>query len=312
MRLFLGVDGGQSSTIAVIGDESGRILGSGQGGPCNHVKGPEGLPKFLSAIGGCMTAACRHAGLDPATVSFEAVCAGFSGGPADKETLLRELLPAETVIVTTDALVALAGATAGSPGIITIAGTGSISYGRNAAKKFARVGGWGYIFGDEGGGFDISRQALRALLRHEEGWGPATSLHELFLAQTGAQDANELLHQFYTTDFPRPKIASYSKIVDHAAAQGDTIAQQILLNAAQQLATATSAVRSQLFQEGEAAKVAYIGGVYNSAILLERFRMLVELEDGNVVIAPRFEPAIGALIEAYAAAGIAPYEIGRE
>ena len=59
--------------------------------------------------------------------------------------------------------------------MICIAGTGSIAYGRNAARKFARVGGWGYIFGDEGGGFDLTRQALRAILRHEEGWGPQNS-----------------------------------------------------------------------------------------------------------------------------------------
>ena len=65
--------------------------------------------------------------------------------------------------------------------MICIAGTGSIAYGRNANRKFARVGGWGYIFGDEGGGFDLTRQALRAILRHEEGWGPDTVLRSMLL-----------------------------------------------------------------------------------------------------------------------------------
>ena len=69
------------------------------------------------------------------------------------------------------------------------------------------LAGWGYIFGDEGGGFDITRQALRAILRHEEGWGPATSLHNALLQETGSADANDLLHRFYTTEFPRPAIA---------------------------------------------------------------------------------------------------------
>jgi N-acetylglucosamine kinase-like BadF-type ATPase len=188
--------------------------------------------------------------------------------------------------------------------MICIAGTGSIAYGRNGDRKFARVGGWGYIFGDEGGGFDLTRQALRAVLRHEEGWGPATILREMLLSETGAADANDLMHRFYTIDFPRPLIASYSKLVDAAANNGDSVARNLIVNAAQQLATAVSAVRMQLFDRGEQAKTAYIGGVFKSEMLRERFRLLVELEDGNSVIAPQYGPGVGALIEAYAGSGI--------
>jgi N-acetylglucosamine kinase-like BadF-type ATPase len=189
--------------------------------------------------------------------------------------------------------------------MICIAGTGSIAYGRNASRKFARVGGWGYIFGDEGGGFDLTRQALRAVLRHEEGWGPDTVLRSMLLEETGASDANDLMHRFYTTQFPRPLIASYSKLVDAAANAGDAVARNIIVNAAQQLATAVSAVRMQLFERGEPAKTAYVGGVFKSEMLRERFRLLVELEDGNDLIAPRYGPGVGALIEAYAGSGIA-------
>ena len=306
MKLFLGIDGGQSSTTAVIGDEDGCVLGCGRGGPCNHVGAAEGRAKFLTALGGCLDAACAEAGLDRGGIVFESVCAGFSGGGDDKEPYLHQLVPARLMTVTIDPLVALAGATAGAPGIITIAGTGSISWGRNAERKTARAGGWGYIFGDEGGGFDLTRQALRALLHHEEGWGPPTSLRELLLAETGAADANDLMHRFYTSDFPRPKIASYSKLVDQAAREGDPVARNILLNAAQQLATFTSAVRTQLFHQREPVMIAYIGGVFKSEMLLERFRLLVELEDGNQVIPPLHGPGTGALIEAYAAAGLHP------
>jgi N-acetylglucosamine kinase-like BadF-type ATPase len=304
MPLFLGIDGGQSSTTAVIGDESGRILGSGRGGPCNHVGASEGRKKFRHAVGGCLTQACEQAGLDAGAVIFERVCAGFSGGPGDKSDYLRELVRAKQYDTTTDAVIALAGATAGASGMICIAGTGSIAYGRNGDRKFARVGGWGYIFGDEGGGFDLTRQALRAVLRHEEGWGPATILREMLLSETGAADANDLMHRFYTTGFPRPLIASYSKLVDAAANSGDSVARNLIVNAAQQLATTVSAVRMQLFERGEPAKAAYIGGVFKSEMLRERFRLLVELEDGNTVIAPLYGPGVGALIEAYAGSGI--------
>jgi N-acetylglucosamine kinase-like BadF-type ATPase len=304
MKLYLGVDGGQSSTTAMIGEGSGRVIGYGQGGPCNHVHASEGRRKFLSAMEGCLGMAYESAGLDREQVRFEVACLGFSGGPADKEALLHEFLPAERIIVTHDGLIALSGATAGAPGVIAIAGTGSFAFGRNAAGQTARAGGWGYLFGDEGGGFDITRQALRAALRMEEGWGRPTTLHAKLMEATGAADANDLLHRFYTVEFPRPRIAALSRLVDEAAREGDEASRDILLNAAQQLALYAGAVRRQLFREGEKAAVAYVGGVYQSELLRERFRALVELEDGNHAGPPVYGPAAGALLEAYRAAGL--------
>lgn len=306
MKLFLGVDGGQSSTTALIGDESGRVLGAGRGGPCNHVAASEGRPKFINAIRGCVDAARSEAGIAAENVLFESACLGFSGGPADKEAILQQILNVAHMNVTTDALIALSGAMAGGPGIIAIAGTGSIAYGRNAAGRIARVGGWGYIYGDEGGGFDLVRQAVRSALRFDEGWGPATILRDMLLKETGAVDANDLLHRLYTTDFPRPRIASYSKLVDEAALAGDAVALSLVTNAAQQLATIATVARNQLFKPDDAVTVAYIGGVFRCGLLLERFRMLIELERETFVAAPQYGPAAGALIEAYNSAGLHP------
>jgi len=159
MPLYLGIDGGQSGTTALIGDESGRVVGRGKAGPCNHARASEGRRKFLAALRDSISAAIQG---DP---EFAAACMGFSGGPDDKEALAREVVRAERYLITHDAHIALVGATGGAPGIIVIAGTGSIAFGRNAAGKSARAGGWGYVFGDEGGAFDLVRQALRAVLR---------------------------------------------------------------------------------------------------------------------------------------------------
>src|SRR5579864_1057330 len=194
---FLGLDGGQSSTLALIGDESGRVLGAGHDGPCNHVTTPEGEAKFVGVIRGCLNAAAVQAGLDPVGVIFASACLGFSGGAADKESILRELISSERFNLTHDALVALSGATAGQPGVIAIAGTGSIAFGRNASGKTARAGGWGYLFGDEGSAFDIVRQALRAGLRMEEGWGQGTILRDTLVRAASARDANGVAHLFY-------------------------------------------------------------------------------------------------------------------
>ncbi|MBZ5578331.1 MAG: hypothetical protein LAP40_17340 [Acidobacteriia bacterium] len=111
MRLFLGVDGGQSSTTALVGDESGRVLGAGRGGPCNHATAEEGRDRLERAVRESVAAACAQAGVDAAEARFESACCGMSGGPEDKKAILTALLRTERLIVTTDAEIALGGAT---------------------------------------------------------------------------------------------------------------------------------------------------------------------------------------------------------
>jgi N-acetylglucosamine kinase-like BadF-type ATPase len=233
----------------------------------------------------------------------------MSGGPEDKAALLHELLEAERLIVTHDARIALAGATAGKPGVVVIAGTGSIAFGENAAGETARAGGWGYIFGDEGGGFDIVRQSLRAVLSEHEGWGPRTALTPALLEATGAADANETLHRLYTPDWPRARVASLAPLVDGIAEAGDPVAVAILNNAAQHLAMLAGSVRRQLWRDDEPSRLSWAGGVFNSAILLERFRMLGQLDGRVATSAPEHSPAAGALLIAWRAAGlpVVPY-----
>jgi N-acetylglucosamine kinase-like BadF-type ATPase len=306
MALYVGVDGGQSSTKALIADETGRVLGTGTGGPCNHVGASEGREKLERAVSESVALACEQAGLNFRSVQFQAACFGMSGGPADKQEILSQVLPAKKLVVTDDAVIALSGATGGEPGVVTIAGTGSIAFGRNAEGSTARAGGWGYLFGDEGGGFDIARQALRAVLRYEEGWGPSTALGRTLLEVTGDVNANDLMHRFYTQEWPRPRVASVANLVDRAAVEGDAVARDILSNAAQQLAMLSVSVRQRLFRPGEPAIMCFSGGVFRSRMLFERYRQLVELEEGSRCEPPRYDAATGALLEAYRAGGLRP------
>ncbi len=300
---FLGVDGGQSTTTAWIGDASGRVIGAGHSGPCNHVGAEAGRRRFTAAVTDCVSGACSEAGLDAREVEFEAACLGFSGGPADKEALVRALVRAARLLVTDDASIALAGATGGAPGIVVIAGTGSIAFGRNSRLATARAGGWGYLFGDEGGAFDLVRQALRAALRDEEHWGPPTNLRTVLLAATGAADAHELMHRFYTDSYPRDRIATFAGLVGDVARYGDAVALELLHTAGTQLAALAGAVRRQLFADDEAAVVAGVGGVFEDAYVRERFRALVERNASNRCVDPLYPPAGGALLEAYRLAG---------
>jgi N-acetylglucosamine kinase-like BadF-type ATPase len=138
----------------------------------------------------------------------------------------------------------------------------------------------------------------------EEGWGPATALVPLLLEATGSRSASQLLHQLYGAEWPRPRAARLAPLVDQAAEEGDAVAASILNGAAQDLATLAAAVRGQLWTAAEAVEVAHIGGVFESRRVLERFRMLVELEPRNRSIPPLHSPAEGALREAWRMAGI--------
>ena len=304
-QYFLGVDGGQTSTTAVIGDQGGRVLGMGQGGPSNHVS----AANFIDAITASLRAAYSQAGLDATAARFASACLGFSGGPADKQAILDQMLASDRILVTDDAAIALSGALAGEPGIVVIAGTGSIAFGRNAQSRTARAGGWGYLFGDEGGAFWIVREALRAALRWEEAWGSPTALRAMLLDSTGARNMNDLMHRCYTPEFSLPRAASLSMIVNYAVENGDPVAQEILREAARELARLARAIRAQLFDLVESTRCAYAGGVFHSRTLLANFRSELEREPGLVATPPIHDPAVGALLEAYRAAGAVPYGI---
>ena len=295
---FLGIDGGQSSTTALIADATGRVLGWGTSGPCNHVSAGEAAEKFKSVVGECVGQACRQAGLSAGTIVFAAACLGFSGGPEDKEVYSRTLIRSENFKITNDAEIALSGAVGSEAGIIIIAGTGSIAFGRNGAGKTARAGGWGHIFGDEGGAFDLVRRALRASLQFEEGWGPATTLHAKLLALTGAAQAHDILHLFYTPSFPRSRVATFAPLVDDAAQSGDHVARSILEQAAAQLAHYIEGVYSNLFNPATQVPLSFIGGVFGSLLLRNDLARILQERLHCSLVAPRYSPAGGALIEA--------------
>lgn len=305
-RLFLGVDGGQTGTTALIGDETGTVLGVGRGGPCSYVRAPEGRERFSRAMRACVAEACGAAGLEPGEIVFESAVLGFSGGAVDRRPIIEETLRAERILVTSDVEVAHTGALAAEPGIITIAGTGSASFGRNAAGRKLRAGGWGPMFGDEGAAFDLARQALRAALREQEGWGPPTVLGARLLEATGMGHVHDLVREFYTADYPVARIAGFARLVAEAAQEGDEVAGGILETAAADLARLTGVVRQQLFHGGELVRVAPVGGTFRLAALLERFRRLVEAAGKSKVVPAVYGPAAGALLEAYLAAGLRP------
>jgi N-acetylglucosamine kinase-like BadF-type ATPase len=280
------------------------VLGRATAGPCNHVSGEEARAKFLRTTADCVSAACAAAGIRR-DVRFRAACFGMSGGPEDKQTLLREVVVADQWLVTHDGLIALSGALAGEDGIVAIAGTGSIAFGRKGERTM-RAGGWGYVFGDEGGAFWIVREALRSALRFEEGWGWNTALSDMLLDATGARSANEVLHLFYTREWPRSRIAALASHVGRVAETGDEMATTILRIAGAKLAQFVSDIRGSLWQPEDVVSASFIGGVFLGSDVLDSFKESLENSGKLVVRPPIWGADAGALIEAYRLAGIRP------
>ena len=297
MDLYLGIDGGQTSTQALVGDSDGKVLGRGFAGPCNHVGADLGRSRLTEALERAVGDALLQAGGRWDETRFAGACFGMSGGPDDKREIIAELISADALEVTTDAHIALYGATGGEPGIIVIAGTGSIALGRDETRKVVRAGGWGYVFGDEGGAFDIVRRSLRAALRFEEGWGEPTELHGALLAETGASSTNELLHWFYHDEWPRSRVAALAPLVGSTAIEGDYMARGVLRQAGEALAELVAGVRGQLAGDEE-YPVAAIGGVFDESEVFENFKSLVQRDGDCRLVEPRTDPATGALLRA--------------
>jgi len=155
-----GIDGGASSTTCVVIDSAGRVLGTGRGGPIDHLYKPSGRAQTRRALRDALSSA---RGARKPRVPLRAVVAGLTGvEPRSNESrtaarMIRELTRAPVVHATWDAEIAYFGASVGRPGVMVIAGTGSVAYARNARGQTTRTGGYGYLIDDLGGGVKIGQ-----------------------------------------------------------------------------------------------------------------------------------------------------------
>lgn len=299
MNCVLGLDGGGTKTKGVVCNERGHVLGSGTAGPSNYqVVGKEQVKASLAEAA---ARAIEAAGIEREDVS--AVCLGMAG--LDSQTdydviwcLVQEIdLPGEVHLVN-DAVVALAGATAGRPGVVVNAGTGAIAFGVNEQGESRRASGWGHILGDEGSGYDIGRRGIIASLRAHDGRGPATSLVHRLCQHFGLAEMEDIIALVYRREMPPSQIAAFAPVVTQAAREGDEVAAEILCCAGRELALAALAVLQGLGMEGMKVEVAVVGGTLEADEFVQQsFEEAIKREASHVqVIAPRFEPAVGAAL----------------
>jgi N-acetylglucosamine kinase-like BadF-type ATPase len=316
MRLFLGVDGGQTATQTVVADENGTILAQSSGGPSNHTEepgGPERLERVVLETIHEALAAINIA--NPNEQKFESACFGMTGETDIKTRILRRIIHAEHLLVVHDSVNALAGATAGQPGIIVIAGTGSVARGINEKGEEARVGGWGHMFGDEGSAYWIGRAAVRATLAEFDRMAPKTMLTPMLFERLSVTSPYQLTEKYYSGALSRDHLAGLSVWVDEAARQDDDkVAQRILRDAGRDLARFAQSVIALVFPHfSDAAHrasevkffVCYAGGAFKSEFLLSSFTDAVSGSDRRAEVhAALLPPVLGSLLLAYRAAGV--------
>ena len=224
---FLGIDGGGSKTTFLLVDDYYNEICHVQTGPSNH----------LSVGNDAAREAIAH-GISQLTEQPNIVCAGFAGaGRPDSVAFYREVLQslvpgAQVIIIESDAFISSIGAIGIDLGVLLIAGTGSIVIGRDKDRSMFRVGGWGPYFGDEGSGFWIGREAVRAALRSLDSQSP-TGFTERVATGLGLKSISEVVGAWAGGQIGIPEIAGlFSDVVDFYPAEPSG---QILTEAAAHL-----------------------------------------------------------------------------
>jgi N-acetylglucosamine kinase-like BadF-type ATPase len=295
MGYFLGFDGGGTKTESVLLDAKGAVIGEGRGGPANPLRA--GYDGAFSALHEAATEAIAAAKIRPAEVT--SVCAGLAG--AGRRSVVRRMMvflakefPAALAHVATDYEVALEAAIGSAPGVVLIAGTGSVAYGRNAAGETARAGGYGPWIGDEGSAFEIGRRAVSAVARARDSDSPVTVLSKMIPAALDCPDWDDLLLRIMKN--PDDVFPKLFPVVAAAANSEDSAAKEILFASAIGLGSLAMTVIRRLEMKNLQFPLVKCGGVFGHSRMLDSLLDSVLTSGALRAKISRLEisPAVGA------------------
>lgn len=249
--VVIGVDAGGTKTLAVALDLLTGAVSVGRAGPAN----PDavGLPVGVTAIAEAVRGAC--AGREDVRRILVA------GAGTDAETLgehVRAAIPFSLFV--NDVVAAWATVAHGAPAIAVISGTGSNALGVDAEHRAIRCGGWGHVFGDEGSGWWIGREAVRVALFDHDGRGRPTALSDLVSAEFNAADPGAAAIALYADGAPKSRVAALALLVVAAAGEGDDVATEILGEAGALLADHVRAIADALRIDDPAAMAVGLTG----------------------------------------------------
>jgi glucosamine kinase len=301
----IGIDAGGTKTVCQLADENGTVIQETRGPGANlQAVGELEVEKVLHDV---MERAIRGStGIGPAADRRArlpaSICLGIAGVDREEDAfvvadIMRRIGQNARILIVNDALVALEAGVPGEPGVVVIAGTGSIAYGRNVRGEAARAGGWGYVLGDEGSGYWIGRTALRAVLREADRRGEATSLTGRLLMHFRVSKPQDLIHAVYTGGLQSTAIAALAPHVQEAYEEGDNVAAGILDGAARELTASALSVARRLGLLEEPCPFVLAGGVFKGLPWLvgELTSRITATAPGATVSRLEVEPATGAV-----------------
>lgn len=298
----LGIDGGGTKTLCLLADADGNILARREGGATNpHVVGIEAAARHLFKL---IHEACEDARCETEELRSAVLGLAGAGRESDRRNLRETLgsLFAESgsrglqIAIETDARIALEGSFAGGPGVVIIAGTGSIVIGKTQRDDVVQVGGWGRILGDEGSGYAIGCEAVKALALHMDGRGEATKLREVFARRFNWETRDQIIAAVYKEKFD---LASLAPVVFETALANDVVSQRILQRAAALLVEQASHVIKKM---GVLRKIGLVmaGGLidhptaYANVLHMKLIKLLPQVD----IRPPVHSPAQGAVLMA--------------
>jgi len=302
-KYFLGFDGGGTHLRGCLIDANGEILAV-------VAHPPASFPGLKEKIGEPVAELChdleKRAGLPSGLITAAGFCSTGVGRPAERvivEQALHQKKIAQKIIAESDALAALTGAFGGGSGVIIIAGTGVIGFGRAMTNEIIRVGGWGYLLGDEGSGFALAQAALAAALKDWDGRGRQTALRQIFEKHFNVTSIELIISQIYRSDFDRGKFAELAPLVFAAADAGDAVAQEIIHHTGRAHGDLVRAAVKR-GQWSQPIPLALIGNLFRRQdVLLPGLWDILKERDFQLMT-PRFEPVVGAALLAMLACEI--------
>lgn len=261
MGLYLGIDGGGTKTVGVLADGREIALRRVEVGPTN----PHALP--LETLEQHLRELLERLAVPLSEVDAVGVGLAGLGRADDRQRILPILerlgLDPRRLFLTHDAHIALVGGVGEDVGVILIAGTGSIAYGRTPSGEELRCGGWGSLLGDEGSGYALGLNALREIARRADGREKPTALTEAVLSSLHRESPQELIWWAHTAE--KAQIADLAPLVFRCASEGDEAARRLLRDGAVQLAElATTVLRKGAWERTPTLVLS--GGLF------ERFR----------------------------------------
>lgn len=238
MNYFIGIDGGGTKSTCVVTDYNLHVIFKAYGGPTNFLTGnpDEAAENIFDLI-------CKIKNeLIVNDEDIASVCIGSAGAGREEditfitqkfnEIKIREKCNIKNIHVVSDVMIALEGAFRGNAGIVLIAGTGSICYGKNSKGEIFRVGGMGKILGDEGSGYSLGNKGLRIALRSYDGRCLAKNLMNEIFSFMSAESSADVIKKVYKENF---SIASIAEVILAVAEKGDEAALNILHEESEEL-----------------------------------------------------------------------------